>query len=125
MASLSDALRGLSPEDLAQLLEMVATYEEGQGSETVASGALSLDTVISFVDIDGTAALTLADGKRIGQVKKIRVVGAANTPDGTLTPATFANGTSIDLDAVNEYVELVWTASGWVYTALLGATVTS
>lgn len=124
MASLSDAFRGLSPEDLNQLEEMKATFEESAGAETVTVGALSLDTLISFIDVDGTKAYTLADGKRIGQVKKIRVVGAANTPDGTLTPANFAQGTSIDLDAVNEAIELVWTAGGWVYTYLLGATIT-
>jgi len=53
------------------------------------------------------------------------VIVAASTPDGTLTPATFADGTSIDLDAVNEEVELEYHASGgWRVVHIAGATIT-
>lgn len=124
MASIADAFRGLSPEDLQRLLDMVDAYTSSGEVETVTVGALSLNTVVSFIEVDGTKAYTLADGLREGQVKKVRVELAANTPNGTLTPDNFVNGTSVDLDAVNEYIELVWTADGWVYTVLLGTTVT-
>ena len=44
--------------------------------------------------------------------------------NGTLTPTTFANGTTITFDAVGESVTLVWnSAIGWVATSVNGATV--
>ena len=64
MASLTDAFRGLSPEDLQQLLDMVSAHEEGGETETVLSGALSLNTQLSFIDVDGTQAYTLACRQR-------------------------------------------------------------
>lgn len=101
---------------------------EGQwiepGVETVTSGALDPMKRVSLVSVTGTQAYTLADGRYVGQRKSIVVIVAASTPDGTLTPATFANGTSIDLDAVNESVELVWTASGWRVLNITDATIT-
>ena len=47
----------------------------------------------------------------------------ADGGDGTVTPTTFANGTTITFDAVNETVTLVYGATGWVVLALQGATV--
>jgi len=42
----------------------------------------------------------------------------------TLTPATFANGTTIAFDAVNETVMLVYANTiGWVVVSNSGATV--
>ena len=42
----------------------------------------------------------------------------------TVTPATFASGTTIAFDAVAESVTLVWnSAIGWVATSVQGATI--
>lgn len=124
MASLTDALRGaISPELLDQLNAMILANEDGNQSETVTAGALSVKGH-SDISVTGTVAYTLADGEYIGQVKTLNVTVAASTPDGTLTPATFVNATSIDLDAVNESLALVWTAAGWVVTSIVGATLT-
>ena len=44
--------------------------------------------------------------------------------DGTLTPTTFANGTTITFDAVGESATLVWNSTvGWVATSTIGATI--
>ena len=44
--------------------------------------------------------------------------------DGTLTPTTFANGSTVTFDAVAESVTLVWnSAIGWVATSVQGATI--
>jgi hypothetical protein len=93
--------------------------------ELVTSGALSLLTRTSRISVTGTAAYTLAAGLYEGQRKSIIVDVAASTPDGTLTPAVFAQGTSIDLDAVNESCELEYhDADGWNLINIVGATVT-
>jgi len=92
--------------------------------ETVTSGALSLDVLTSLISVTGTKAYTLADGRYEGQIKKFVVILAATTPDGTLTPANFADGTSIDLDALLEAGELVWTAAGWRIMNFKGMTIT-
>lgn len=127
MASIDDALRGqISPELLTRLTAILDKDDVAEAApETVASGALSLLTRTSLIDVTGTQAYTLADGSFEGQRKTIRVIVAATTPDGTLTPATFADGTSISLDALEESVELQWSSSGgWRVVFITGATIT-
>jgi len=81
---------------------------------TVTTGAIPVTNLVSYVSVTGTVAYTLADGLHQGQHKYLWCTVAASTPDGTVTPATFADGTSITLDAVDEWVHLVWDdASGW------------
>lgn len=92
--------------------------------ETVVSGALSLYTEISLISVTATVAYTLAAGLYDGQRKQLVVTVAASTPDGTLTPAVMAGGTSLDLDAVNEMAELIYfAATGWRVLNLTGATI--
>lgn len=99
---------------------------DGTSIEAVTSGALSLLHRTSLISVTGTVAYTLPDGWFEGQRKSLRVTVAAGTPDGTLTPATFADGTSLDLDAVNESVELEWHADGgWRVVHIVGATITA
>jgi hypothetical protein len=99
---------------------------DGESIETVTSGALSLLARTSLISVTDTAAYTIGDGWIEGQRKSLRVTVAGGTPDGTLTPATFADGTSLDLDAVNESVELEWhQADGWNVVHIVGATITA
>lgn len=99
--------------------------QQFSGIETVTSGALSLLTRTSLVSVTGTQAYTLAAGLFEGQRKTVRVIVAASTPDGTLTPTAFADGTSLDLDAVNEVVELEYhDTGGWRVVHITGATIT-
>jgi hypothetical protein len=94
--------------------------------ETVTTGALSVTTRTSLLNIDGTKGFTLANGTYEGQLKFVRVIAATNTPDGTLTPATFADGTSIDVDALNEQMILEYhAAGGWRVINISGATITA
>lgn len=109
---------------VVNLLWGAAVENASHDVETVTSGALSLFVETSIVSVTGTQAYTLADGWYRGQKKRVYVSVAASTPDGTLTPASFADGTSLDLDAVSESAELVWDGSAWQLTELNGATVT-
>lgn len=103
----------------------ITGYPSNGAIETVTTGALDPAKRTSLVSIDGTKAYTLANGTIEGQRKTLRVIAATNTPDGTLTPATFADGASIDLDAVNECVELEYHATGgWRVVFIVGATIT-
>jgi len=83
-------------------------------TETVTSGAVSLTTLVTYVSVTGTQAYTLADGLYQGQQKFIKCTVAASTPVGTLTPVTFADGTSVLFDAVDEWIHIAWDdVSGW------------
>ncbi len=86
------------------------------------AGAVDLTNLITEVTTTGADALTLADGTTSGQVKIVTMI--VDGGDGTLTPVTFANGTTITFDAVAESVTLVWNSTiGWVATSVQGATI--
>ena len=85
--------------------------------------ALSLNTMISELTTAGSGlAMTLANGV-VGQIKIITmVVDGGGT--ATLTPATFANGSTIAFADVNDTVMLVYANTiGWVVVSNSGATV--
>ena len=87
------------------------------------SGAGAVDTtnLVTELTTTGANALTLADGSA-GQIKIITMI--VDGGDGTLTPTTFANGTTITFDAVAESATLVWNSTiGWVATSVQGATI--
>jgi hypothetical protein len=104
-----------------------STAWQGVGStENVAApGAISVLTHETLLTtIDGTDAFTLADGLFIGQEKIVRVSATgANTPVGTITPATplgFATVTA--LGVIGDLAVFVWTVSGWIIRSLNGVT---
>jgi len=84
------------------------------GTETVTTGAISLFTRTSLISITGTQAYTLAAGRYEGQRKTLVVSVSASTPAGTVTPATYVDGTNFHLSEVGEQVELEYhDADGW------------
>ena len=86
------------------------------------AGAVDLTNLITEVTTTGADALTLADGTTSGQIKIVNMI--VDGGDGTLTPVTFANGTTITFDAVGESATLVWNSTvGWVATSVQGATI--
>jgi hypothetical protein len=81
-------------------------------------GAISLDTLVTEITTTGTDdAYSLADGV-IGQIKIIAMVGDAG--DAVLTPTTFANGTDVTFEDVNDNITLLFTSNGWLSTANQG-----
>ena len=86
------------------------------------AGAVDLTNLITEVTTTGANALTLADGTTSGQIKIINMI--VDGGDGTLTPVTFANGTTITFDAVGESATLVWNSTvGWIASSTQGATI--
>ena len=102
-----------------------ATYDAtiiGGVQSLSGAGAVDLTNLITELTTTGANALTLADGTTSGQVKIVNMI--VDGGDGTLTPVTFANGTTITFDAVAESVTLVWNSTiGWVATSVQGATI--
>jgi hypothetical protein len=103
------------------------TAWQGPGSSEAFSspGALSVNTEVSLLTVDGTDAITLADGLFKGQRKIVTVVAGTNTPIGTITPATpsgFATVTA--LGAVGDSVELIWNGAAWLLGPSFGCTFT-
>jgi hypothetical protein len=86
------------------------------------AGAVDLTNLVTELTTTGANALTLADGTTSGQIKIVNMI--VDGGDGTLTPTTFANGTTITFDAVGESATLVWNSTvGWVATSTVGATI--
>ena len=86
------------------------------------AGAVDLTNLVTELTTTGANALTLANGTTSGQVKIVNMI--VDSGDGTLTPTTFANGTTITFDAVAESATLVWNSTiGWVATSVQGATI--
>ena len=104
-----------------------AAYNKAiRGGVQALSGAGAADIVNLITELTtgaGAAAVTLADGSTSGQIKIINhIVDGGGT--ATVTPTTFANGSTIAFDAVGESVTLVWNSTvGWVATSVNGATV--
>ena len=104
-----------------------ATYDATiiGGVQTLSgAGAVDLTNLITeLTTAGGAAAVTLADGTTSGQIKIIyMVVDGGGT--ATVTPATFASGTTLAFDAVAESATLVWNSTiGWVATSVQGATI--
>ena len=94
----------------------VISLERSRYKEKLLPGSLSLKLQ------SGANALTLADGTTSGQIKIINMI--VDGGDGTLTPTTFANGSTITFDAVGESATLVWNSTvGWVAISTVGATI--
>jgi len=75
------------------------------------AGAINVTSYHTAWTSGGAVAGTLANGTRPGQLKEITLVVAGG--NGTLTPATFADGATITFSVVGDNVLLRWTAAGW------------
>ena len=103
-----------------------SAWEDLQGSvnsvqQISGPGAISLATPITEITTTGTDSYTLADGV-IGQTKIIIMI--VDGGDATITPTTFATGTTITMADVNDNITLLYGANGWVNTANQGAIIT-
>ena len=80
-----------------------ATIRGGVQTLSGAGAANLTDLITELTTAAGAAAVTLADGSTSGQIKIINhIVDGGGT--ATVTPTTFANGTTIAFDAVGESV---------------------
>ncbi len=105
-----------TPNVLLSGAKTIATVQALSGA-----GAVSLNTLHTQLTTTGAQAQTLANGVN-GQVKIITMV--ADGGDGTLTPATFANGSTITFNDVGDSVLLIYnTTGGWALVSNTGCTI--
>ena len=103
--------------------DVLLSADKSVGTVQALSGAggISVDTLITEVTSTGTDALTLADGVA-GQMKIITMV--VDGGDATLTPTTFADGSTAVFDAVGDSLFLVYhNTIGWKKIANSGTTI--
>mgnify|MGYP006908222840 CR=1 FL=1 len=79
-------------------------------------GAVSVTTYFTELTTTGADAFTLADGTKVGQLKKIILVSDGG--DATLTPATFVDGSTVTFADVGDYVVLIYTGDGAGWRAI-------
>ena len=105
-----------TPNVLLSGAKTIATVQALSGA-----GAVSLNTLHTQLTTTGAQAQTLANGVN-GQIKIITMV--ADGGDGTLTPATFANGSTITFNDVGDSVLLIYnTTGGWALVSNTGCTI--
>ena len=91
------------------------------GVQTISGpGAIDVTTLHTEITTTGADAYTLADGV-LGQLKIISMM--VDGGDATITPTTFANGTTITFEDVNDCITLIYTANGWLSIANQGSPV--
>lgn len=76
------------------------------------AGAVNVTSFLTKVTTTGANALTLANGTRPGQLKKIQMIVDAG--DGTLTPTSLSGGTTITFADVGDFALLKWNGAAWV-----------
>ncbi len=87
---------------------------------TGALGALSTTAALTTIATTGAATGTLANGVN-GQIKHLVMI--LDGGDYVLTPANYANGTTITFDTVGDSITLVFAAGEWYNVGTPTATV--
>lgn len=96
-------------------IPIVVGHVSGGGVQDITdSGVASLVTGVTLITTTGAAqVITLADGF-FGQHKIFFVVSNSGATNSLITPANFADGTSLEFDGDFDTVGLVWLGSiGW------------
>jgi hypothetical protein len=75
------------------------------------AGAITVTEYYTAWTTTGAQAGTLADGTKVGQMKKITLI--VDGGDGTLTPSNFVDGTNVTFADAGDFVILMWTNAGW------------
>lgn len=106
---------------------MLGLWAPDAAIQTVAAGgtttALSLTTVLSDISTDaGGDAFTLANGTVVGQIKAI-VLSTDGGGNATVTPATYADGTTLTFADAGDFCLLMWNGSAWRTLVNVGGTI--
>lgn len=88
-------------------------YQDALGAALSGAGAITVTEYYTAWTTTGAQAGTLADGSKVGQMKKITLI--VDGGDGTLTPNLFVDGATITFADAGDFVILMWTGeyTGW------------
>lgn len=89
------------------------------------AGAANITARTTFLTATGIGdAVTLANGNFTGQRKSLTgTAGYTGGQTSVITPATFADGTTVTFSAPFDSVELEWTGATWKVVCLTGSAV--
>ena len=88
------------------------------------TSAINLTTAITEVDATSAAApCTLAASSTDGQIKTVLNVSTSGTNNVTITPANFAQGTTVTLNAPGESVTFIYKSSKYYVLANNGGAI--
>jgi len=76
------------------------------------AGAANVTAFLTKWTTTGVEALTLANGVRPGQLKKIQMI--VDGGNGTLTPTSLSGGTTIVFADAGDFALLKWNGAAWV-----------
>jgi hypothetical protein len=99
--------------DIIQVLPIAQDVFTDVTETITASGALSLVVPSKLDSTAGAIAGTLADGTTVGQKKYIVMTVATNSSTVSIAKHVTSNPEVATFDAVDEYLELVWTGNEW------------
>ena len=77
------------------------------------AAALSVGTYLSTVAVNGGANMTLANGTKEGQIKKVINVHASAACEVIVASPRVAEDKVIDIDATGDFVTLMWDGLAW------------
>lgn len=120
---MSEGLRALALIFIILLIMIFPLYQDALRETKSGGGVISVDTYLTELTAGGAIAVTLADGSKVGQMKKIILDDNAGAV--SITPATFADGTTAAIaGAIGNYAEFMWTGeNGWRLVGSLNVTV--
>ena len=101
------------------LTAQVHSYEKV--TTTGSSDVVDPAVYASLITSGGAHTVTLADGTYTGQVKKI-IITAVAAGTITITPAHFADGTSMVMAEISDSVELIFDGTNWNMAQASGVT---
>lgn len=110
----------------AVLNPLVATFiPSGSGPQALTGpGAVDIVSYQTQLTTTGTGdALTLVDGTKIGQLKKISYIAeGAGADTAILTPTNLAGFTTATFNDIGDYLVLMWDGTDWLAVDYVGVT---
>ena len=101
---------------LPSFLAFAADQEEALTGAGAASVALPVTAFVTNTDNSGNNAVTLANGTT-GMIKILYLKTLTGSQTSVVTPANFANGTSMTFNAVGDSAILYFNGTNWIYLA--------
>jgi hypothetical protein len=106
------------------LPNIVGIYSTNQPQDLTGSGAAQISTFQTRFKSTGVNTITLEDGTKLGQLKKISYYEEAGASDnGNIVPDSPDGFTAISLTSVGAYAQFIWTGGRWALIEYMEAVI--